>query len=200
MVFRIRARAGLTALLLLSALAFAWVPPAAAQFEWEIDPGLIRSMVDGDDQAVLEAIKSESPNTRAPDTRPALVVAAALERADYVKALLDAGAWPNLEARHGETALTEAAKTGRVDVVRVLLEGGADINKPGTEGETALIKAVRAGHLGVVRVLLESGARADDTDLTGYSAREIADRNGFRAISDVLRQAEEGPQGPEEPA
>lgn len=63
-----------------------------------------------------------------------------------VKALIEAGASPNISDVHGETPLMVAARTGHVDVLRILLEAGADDSSTDDEGWSAMEKAKARRH------------------------------------------------------
>ena len=64
--------------------------------------------------------------------------------ADTVRALLEAGADPNVANKGGFTPLYWATRAGHVDVVTVLLEAGADPNVANKGGFTPLYWATRA--------------------------------------------------------
>ena len=78
--------------------------------------------------------------------------------AAMVKALLQAGANPNLALLLGETPLMVAARSGNADVVEQLIAKGAEVNARAARGQTALMWAVAQQHPDVVKVLLAHGA------------------------------------------
>jgi ankyrin repeat protein len=102
-----------------------------------------------------------------------------------VKALLKAGAQPNLAARSsglepptdiggrawldysrgGLTALMFAAREGHGEVVRVLLDAGADPNVKTSNGLTAMMLAVLNDRLDTAKLLLDHGANPNDGSL-----------------------------------
>lgn len=97
--------------------------------------------------------------------KPALVLAA--ERGDMtmVKALLAAGADPNVCADttlfdNGQNALHVAAEKGNIELVRVLVAAGANVNtkeigRPDLPGKTALQLATESRRTAVVKELLK---------------------------------------------
>jgi ankyrin repeat protein len=108
------------------------------------------------DQVVTE------PETPLP-TGSALLAAAGAGRAETVRALLAAGADPNVRAPGtGLTALMVAAGRGHDGIVTLLVAAGADVltADPGG-GATALHKACQGGSLAAVKALVEAGAFVD---------------------------------------
>lgn len=97
------------------------------------------------------------------------------DNADMVRALLRAGADPNVVTT-GTTiswvsSLMIAATYGYRDVVDVLVdEGHANLELVDHDGNTALMLAAESGHFGVVRYLVESGASLDTVNLQGETA------------------------------
>jgi ankyrin repeat protein len=93
----------------------------------------------------------------------ALLTAVARGRAETVRALLAAGADPNVrQPDTGLTALMVAAGRGHGDIVTALLTAGADAltADPGA-GATALHKACQGGSLAAVKALVDAGAFVD---------------------------------------
>lgn len=93
----------------------------------------------------LLAGQGAAVDARAADDRgwPALMHAVAARELDAVRALLNAGADPNVAGNDGTTALMLAAGYGYFRTTRVLLERGADPALRNESGETALARAVR---------------------------------------------------------
>lgn len=107
--------------------------------------------------------------------RTPLLAAAASGRAACVKALLDLGADEDLAGADGETALGVAAALGHSAVLRLLLQKGADMECTGGADErTPLMAAAAGGHEACVRLLLAARARAARKDVSGRTARDLA--------------------------
>lgn len=102
--------------------------------------------------------------------RTALSVALLANNDAAVKALLSAGADPNL----GDPALITAAMgdAGRDDptLVRLLLAHGAQVNAVNALDETALMTAVSSGNVAIVRALLDAGADPNFQNADGTTA------------------------------
>jgi len=102
------------------------------------------------------------------------------------------------DGRH--LALALAAQHGHAEIVTLLLDAGEDpsrYNPPGAHAHsTPLHQAALAGHLDVVRALVDRGAPLDLRDTVhGATPRELADHEGRRDVSALLRQAERGHSG-----
>jgi len=118
--------------------------------------------------------------------------------------LLAAGAEVDAREEGGTTALIRAsAKAIRpdLDVIRALLEAGADVDARDNTGRTSLFYAAtsytvtgsRVGHRGdveAVRVLLEAGADPGARDNNRETALQVAFRERWPAIVDILRRAQ----------
>ena len=74
-----------------------------------------------------------------------LIISALKGRGKVVKALLEAGADPNLANEHGIKPVTAAIMNGHNDVAALLIEGGADINNLGPFRLISKEEAVQAG-------------------------------------------------------
>ncbi|MEO5924168.1 MAG: ankyrin repeat domain-containing protein [Bryobacteraceae bacterium] len=106
----------------------------------------------------------------------ALMWASAQGHLDVVKALLKAGADPNLKAHvtqitnrknadhpsGGFTALMFATRNGHSDVVKALIAGGADPKLTNADGATATIIAIVNDRLDLAKQLLDLGADPND--------------------------------------
>ena len=96
-----------------------------------------------------------------PTNCTALIKATVQSDLDAVRALLAAGADPNLNPNYGWTALHFAAHMGLDGIVGALLAGGAKTDLKNYVGWTALHFAAFAGHVDVTTALLAAGARTD---------------------------------------
>ncbi|GAA2235222.1 hypothetical protein GCM10010232_22450 [Streptomyces amakusaensis] len=88
--------------------------------------------------------------------------AAVWDHEETVRALLAAGARPDLREAHGLTALVWAVTRGNGRTVRALLEFGADPELPDGHGVPPLVLAARRGSWPVVRALLDRGVGETD--------------------------------------
>ncbi len=70
-----------------------------------------------------------------------------------VKALIAAGADPNIQDNNGSTALKMAAGSGHTEAVKALIAAGAYPNIQNNYGWTALIVATKMGHTEIVELL-----------------------------------------------
>jgi len=110
-----------------------------------------------------------------------------------VRALLSAGAEPDLASPKGLTPLMLAAAQGEGEIVEELLATGADprLKQPG--GETALTHAVTAADARCVKALL---GRAPDLRLgdtwEDWLAPKVARLRGRREVVTLLNHAQEG--------
>ncbi len=116
-----------------------------------------------------------------------------------VKALLDAGANPNIPvkiATQSMTPLMQASQAGMADLVQLLLEGGADPNVTNAGRYTALDYAVDrpppymsstdADRLAAVEALLKAGAKVNRSGADKVTPIERARRSGYPAIVAAL--------------
>jgi ankyrin repeat protein len=117
----------------------------------------------------------------------ALMWASAEGHVEVVKALLKAGADPNLKAHvstitnrknadhpsGGFTALMFAVRNGHEDVVKALVQGGADLKAKNADGATATIIAIANDRFDLAKELLDLGADPNDGSL--YFAVDMHD-------------------------
>jgi uncharacterized protein len=128
-----------------------------------------------------------SVDTRDPDGRTPLMLAALANDETAVTSLLARGADPNLRDSRGDTALVLAAEHG-VAIVRTLVEGGAEVDGANDEGRTPLMTAAEHS-LDTVRYLLEHGADSSHRDGAGLSPLTVARAAGNKDAESVLRAA-----------
>ncbi len=84
-----------------------------------------------------------------------------------VRALLKAGADPNLPNGMDITPLMIASAAGKLEIVQALLEAGADPNIRDKEGRTALMFAAKSGQPALVELLLSKKADPKAVALAG---------------------------------
>lgn len=103
-----------------------------------------------------------------------LTFAAMQTAPDMVRALLAAGAKPDIASDGGWTPLMMAAARGDLTSVSLLIGAGAPVDAQDNWGETALIKAVRSGSPDKVRALINAKAPIGAADADGNTALHIA--------------------------
>jgi ankyrin repeat protein len=91
-----------------------------------------------------------------------------------VKALLQAGANPNLQRGEGWTVLMTASEGGYKEIVKLLLQAGATPDLKNSCGYTALMYASIEGHTECVQLLLQAGAKTDIQNIIGSTALMLA--------------------------
>ncbi|GAA1611155.1 hypothetical protein GCM10009733_004010 [Nonomuraea maheshkhaliensis] len=138
---------------------------------------LYRAAMNGEIETVGKLLASGAdPNTPSEGEEGGLPLcaAAARDRTEVARALLDAGAQVDGREDGGWTALLWAATNGQAEVARMLIEAGADVDVTNDDGDTPLTLAARRGALGVVQALLEAGADHEKYDGEGDTPLEIA--------------------------
>jgi Ankyrin repeats (3 copies) len=153
-----------------------------------------------DKQKVAAEIKAQG-NTGARAKRTAITIteielegatpvalAAECNNLEVVKALVEAGADPNIPTQQGTTALILASGAGTdvqrarapeerataVQTARYLIEHGADVNAAGQFGWTALHSASYQGLNDVIEYLVSKGANIDALDQLGQTPLSIS--------------------------
>ena len=81
-----------------------------------------------------------------------------LHKREYVKPLLEIGAYPNIRDTAGSTVLMMACGCGDREIVKLLIEHGADVNLTDNLGDTALSYSNKNGHIECSVFLKENGA------------------------------------------
>merc|ERR1719502_1245867 len=100
-----------------------------------------------------------------------------------VHMLVDAGADVNHIDGNHHSALYLSSMNGHTDCVEALLEHGADVNHIEKQGRyTSLHVAAMNGRTEVAAALLEHGAKWDLPAADGYTALDLATRNGRKKI------------------
>jgi ankyrin repeat protein len=117
-----------------------------------------------------------------------LVLAAEVNDLDVIKALVDAGADPNIATDQGTTALMMSSGVGTdvqrarepeervvaVETAKFLVDHGAEINAAGQFGWTALHGAAYQGLNDVIAYLVSKGAKIDQKDSFGQTPLSIS--------------------------
>lgn len=136
-----------------------------------------------DAAAILLQHKAD-PNALGPDRYP--VILDAVGNTNILKALLKAGARPNVDDGQGRTPLTMAAANGLADSVSLLLAHGAD-KEARFDGLTPLLCAVRSRDQKSVEALLKAGADVNARDRDeGCTALHLATIKRDAALSALL--------------
>ena len=132
--------------------------------------------------------------------RTALHEAAGKNDLEKVKALLAAGAKPNLANGAGYTALYEltdvkfrdvnfrAGKVADIRIVEALLDAGAKLDAKLYNGQTLLHRAAMLGNVELTRFYLEKGADPNAKTENGETPYDFAERS--EEIKEILRTAE----------
>lgn len=123
-------------------------------------------------------------DARANNGDTALMLAAWLEKVDWVSELIFAGASVN---QSGWTALHYAAAVGHEQIVAVLLENKADVNAHSPNQTTPLMMAARKGSVPVARLLLQAGANRDLRNALGMNALDFAIESEKQAMQAFLK-------------
>jgi uncharacterized protein len=138
-------------------------------------------------------LKQEKPSARTPDEielqgATPLALAAEVNNLDAIKALMEAGADPNIATEKGTTPLMLASGAGTdvqrprsleeralaIETAKFLVDHGADVNAAGQFGWTALHAASYQGLNDVVEFLASKGAKLDTKDELGQTPLSIS--------------------------
>jgi ankyrin repeat protein len=106
----------------------------------------------------------------AKDKRQQSALHKAVNNANVLRLLLDAGAPTDTRDASGLTPLMDASWHGHLDAVQLLLKAGADLDARSATGASALTLAARHGHPVVVAHLLQAGADVESKNEAGESA------------------------------
>lgn len=106
--------------------------------------------------------------------------------AGSVRALLDAGAWPDRPDARGETALQYAARTDDPTLLDALIDAGASSSIEGYDGASLLHLAAAAGKTNVVRRLLARGMDPLGRDASWRTPADAAAEQGHAELAALL--------------
>jgi uncharacterized protein len=134
---------------------------------------------------VGESTGLPAPDAWSPDGFTPLHIAAFAHNDAAARALLAAGADPNVLATASfatVTPLGTAATFGAVEVALTLLEHGADTEATADHGFTPLQSAAANGSRELVELLLAHGARTDARNERGDSAADLAKTDDLKEL------------------
>lgn len=119
---------------------------------------------------------------------------------ETLERLLAMGTDINARDAHGQTALMTAARIGHAPAVALLVERGADLNHTAKFHLSALMLAVVNNHAGIAQTLVNAGADRSirGTGAPGFGGKtafDLALAAGSHEIVDLLRAADQTPQG-----
>ncbi len=135
----------------------------------------------GSDLNVLEPSRSSSP----------LITAAAMNKTEAAKMLIDAGADLNYRNADGSTALHTAIVFDHRDLANTLIDEGADLNIKNNLGSTPLHTAAFFCRTAIVETLLAKGADKSIKNADGKTALEsvAAPFNKVKGIYDAIGES-----------
>src|SRR4030095_7249196 len=105
---------------------------------------------------------------------------------EMVRALLAAGAKPDVVKNNGTSALMAAARFGHTESVRALLDAHADPNLTDAKSRVALHWAASEGHAQVVSLLILGGASVDSRTSSQATPPRLAVSGGRPERTRVL--------------
>jgi ankyrin repeat protein len=124
-----------------------------------------------------------------------VTIAAVADDVPTLEAALAAGnRATNVTSRYDGTALIAAAHLGHVEVVRVLIKAGAPLDHVNNLGWTALVESIVLGdggarHTATLKALVDAGADVNIADRNGQTPLHLAEANGYRQMSAILKEA-----------
>lgn len=117
-----------------------------------------------------------------------LLVATNIGNPEIVKALLDAGADPEIKGIFGQTPLIRAVIENRRDVLALLLEYGVLLDRRDEHGNTALMYAVEDGQCDLVSSLVFAGAEVTLKNGAGMTLLQLAQSSDNSEVTRLLQQ------------
>lgn len=155
-----------------------------------VDPGMqkaARLLVDGNPSAAIEAARQATGvDSVGPEDDTLLTIAIGVNDRNAVRALLSAGANPNIP--QAQSPIAAAAEMADPNIVSDLLRAGADSN--GRVGsETALWRAAVRSNFEIAEMLLQHGAKVDVANVDGDTpALAATQANKFRMALFLLER------------
>jgi hypothetical protein len=117
----------------------------------------------------------------------ALLWATRNDHVDNVKALLAAGADPNIATLYGRSPLVEALEKQLWDIAHVLIQGGANANDHAPGGDPVLVLAVQfRAPIDLIKALVDAGA-----DLEAQARSSVPKTARERAVAVAYPEAAE---------
>ena len=131
-------------------------------------------------------------NSHANDGFTPLGLAVFFGHLDTVKALLDAGADPNLASREAMkvTPLASASAARELDIARILIEHGANVNARAANDLTPLHESAATGKVEFVKLLLEHGADVNAKTTDGKTPLDYAREHNQHEMIELLGNTE----------
>ncbi len=117
-----------------------------------------------------------------------LLMAVNLGHLEIGRALLDAGADPEIKGIFGQTPLIRAVIEGHHDLLALLLEYGAITDRRDESGNTAIMHAVEDNQIEMVKSLIYAGADTSLKNAGEMSLLKIAESMGHHELSAFLKQ------------
>ncbi|KAM1762133.1 hypothetical protein ACFX12_004818 [Malus domestica] len=91
------------------------------------------------------------------------------------------------EARNDLFTGSEATKKSEIGRSDISTRCAMDVSMMAEDGQTALHTAVRQGHMEMVKILVEGGANVNKPDARGWTLKDLAQQQGNKSITDLLR-------------
>lgn len=145
----------------------------------------------------IKTILHENPssaNQHSSDGFTALQLASFFGRVEAVNLLLASGADPNIPSvnpmnvRPINSAAAARDAVAAETIVKALIDRGGDVNVKQQGGWTPLHQAAARGLLGMMSVLLDHGATPSVPNDEGFTALQLALRNGHGEAAALLRR------------
>jgi uncharacterized protein len=159
----------------------------------ETGDGVWKAVSDGDASAVKEALESNPNLVYTTDSLGMTLLhrAAAKNRFEVARLLVEKGANVNANAGDMGTPLHEAASSGSMLVADFLLSRAADVNAVCSTGVNAgvtpLMWAAAYGHRDVAELLIAHGANVKAGDHNGGTAYQFAEAKNHQDIMALLK-------------